>query len=109
MQFCYLTLQIFFAITLTKNHIVDKGVFMAKLSQFRDCSNQGKGVGENELKNTFNKYKDMSKQELNQTLFEEVAKQKQEGKFDYNGLSSMVESLRGALPENDYHNIKNFL
>ena len=46
---------------------------------------------------------------LNNKLFEEVARQKQNGTFDYDALSKMIETLRGSLPENDYNNLKRIL
>ena len=51
----------------------------------------------------------MSKQQLNQTLLSEVAKQKANGTFDYSQLESMVNSLQGVLPAKDYENIRSML
>ncbi len=77
---------------------------MGRLSDFSNDK-----VSEADIKDKYNTYKDMSKPQLEQTLFEEVAKQKRNGTFDYETLSKMVESLRGSLPENDYNNIKRIL
>lgn len=84
---------------------------MGKLSEFEFVKEQenGKNVNEQDIKQQFDKYKDMSKEELNSQLFNEVARQKAEGSFDYNKLAGMVESLKGTLPEQDYNNIKRIL
>lgn len=84
---------------------------MAKLSEFEFNNNRQKEekVTEQDLREKFDEYKDMSKDQLNSQLFSEVARQKAQGTFDYNKLSDMVESLRGALPEQDYNNIKRIL
>ena len=84
---------------------------MAKFSQFNQSRSEkeAKGVSEDDVRKTFNAYKDMSQDQLNQTLLQEVARQKQSGTFDYKGLESMVNSLRGMLPEQDYQNIKRLL
>lgn len=82
---------------------------MAKLSEFEFNNQKSDNVSEEELKNKFEQYKDMSKEQLNSQLFSEVARQKMEGSFDYEKLAGMVENLRGALPEQDYNNIKRIL
>ncbi len=85
---------------------------MARLSQFQGRvgqTNTQKQASEKDIKEKFDQYKDMSQAELNNTLFEEVARQKQAGTFDYDGLSRMVDSLKGALPPQDYENIKRLL
>lgn len=82
---------------------------MAKLSEFEFNNKNNTNVSEEELRNKFDEYKDMSKEQLNSQLFSEVARQKAEGSFDYNKLAEMVENLRGALPEQDYNNIKRIL
>ena len=82
---------------------------MARLSEFDFNKNKKNTVTEKELRDKFDEYKDMNKEQLNSQLFSEVARQKSQGTFDYDKLSSMVESLRGALPEQDYNNIKRIL
>jgi len=88
---------------------------MSKLSQFsknqknQSFSNEKKKPSEEELKEKFDTYKDMSKEELNSQLFKEVARQKSQGTFDYNALENMVESLQGSLSAQDYNNIKRLL
>ena len=83
---------------------------MAKLSQFKNQENKGQKMAPGQdFQDKFNQYKDMSEGELNSTLFKEVARQKGEGTFDYNALAGMVESLKNALPPQDYNNIKRLL
>lgn len=82
---------------------------MGKLSDFQFNNFKQESIKEEDLRQKFDQYKDMSKQELNSQLFSEVARQKAEGSFDYEKLSGMVENLKGALPEQDYNNIKRIL
>lgn len=86
---------------------------MSKLSDFKSYTqnndNKKKSFSEDDLKQKYDTYKDMSKEELNSQLLKEVARQKSQGTFDYNTLSSMVEGLKGSLPENDFNNIKRIL
>ena len=88
---------------------------MAKLSQFNFESNQNEKNQkeenniEKDVMNKFNEFKDMSQDQLSQTLFEEVARQKREGSFNYEALENMVESIRGSLSVNDYQNLKRML
>lgn len=84
---------------------------MAKLSEFEfnNKDNKNENVKEDDIKERFDKYKNMSKEELNSQLLSEVARQKAVGSFDYNALSKMVENLRGTLPEQDFNNIKRIL
>ena len=80
---------------------------MGRLSDFQ--SSKEEKVSEKDLREKFDEYKDMNKDQLSKQLFSEVAKQKAEGKFDFQQLSSMVENLKGMLPEQDYQNIKRIL
>ena len=82
---------------------------MARFSQFKSQTKVNNSVGEEEIKDKYNSYKDMSKEELNDALFKEVAKQKSAGTFDYDRLESMVGSLQGVLPAKDYENIQRML
>lgn len=89
---------------------------MAKLSQFsnnKDTNqnnvNAQRKASRADIEEKFNTYKDMSQEELNNQLFQEVARQKRDGSFDYNGLARMVESLQGSLTPNEYENIKRLL
>ncbi len=84
---------------------------MSKLSQYKgdEIKKNEEDDAQKELKNKFNTYKNMSKEQLNVQLMQEVARQKSSGSFDYQTLSNMVENLKGALPEKDYQNVKRIL
>ena len=70
---------------------------------------QARDIMQKDLKEKFDQYSGMNKQQLNQQLFEEVARQKKEGKFDFAALSGMVENLKGMVSQQDYENIKRIL
>ncbi len=80
---------------------------MGRLSQFENNNNEK--TKEDEIKEKFETFKGMNKNELNSELYKEVARQKSCGTFDYNKLSAMVDNLKGTLPEGDYNNIKRIL
>lgn len=83
---------------------------MAKLSNFgKENNNNQEKVSEETIKEKYNEYKDMSAKDLNQELFNEVARQKSQGKFNYNQLAGMVENLRPSLSNEQYQNIKRIL
>lgn len=85
---------------------------MGKLSQFDYTKRQDKRaetVSEEDIANKFNSLKDKPKEELEKQLFDEVAKQKREGTFDYEQLESLVEGLKSGLSEQDYQNVKRML
>ena len=82
---------------------------MARLSEFEFNENKKDYSNEEILRNKYDEFKGMGREELNNKLFEEVARQKQNGTFDYDALSKMIETLRGSLPENDYNNLKRIL
>lgn len=90
-----------------------RGEEMAKLSDFNkqlDTKTQtSNNVEENYIVKEYNKIKDLSQQEINAKLFDEVAKQKRDGTFDYQKLEQMVENLKGGLSEQDYKNVKRML
>ena len=90
-----------------------RGEEMAKLSDFNkqlDTKTQtSNNVEENDIVKEYNKIKDLSQQEINAKLFDEVAKQKRDGTFDYQKLEQMVENLKGGLSEQDYKNVKRML
>lgn len=82
---------------------------MAKLSEFEFKQESNNKSQEKLLRDKYDEFKGMNKEELNSKLFEEVSRQKQNGTFDFQSLSNMVESLRGSLPEGDYNNLKRIL
>ena len=79
-----------------------------KLSQFSGDKKQ-KVVTENDLKHTYEKFKDMSQTELFDSLMQQVAVQKEKGTFDYKKLEEMVNSLQSSLPKENFENIKRIL
>ncbi len=85
---------------------------MSRLSEFQpnyeNKGNQNKSQ-EEELRNKYDQFQNMDRNQLNAQLYQEVARQKSAGTFDYPSLISMVEGLRGSLPEADYQNIKRIL
>lgn len=85
---------------------------MGKLSQFDYTKRQDKRaetVSEEDIAKKYNSLKDMPKDQLERQLFDEVAKQKREGTFDYEKLESLIEGLKSGLSEQDYQNVKRML
>lgn len=85
---------------------------MGKLSQFDYTKRQDKRaetVSEEDIAKKYNSLKDMPKDQLERQLFDEVAKQKREGTFDYEQLESLVKELKSGLSEQDYQNVKRML
>lgn len=68
-----------------------------------------KNISEKDIMDKYNEYKDLSASQLNDELFKEVAKQKQDGSFNYTQLENMVESLKGSLSPENYQNMKRIL
>ena len=64
---------------------------------------------EDDLMQEYDKLKDLSGDELNKRLFDEVKKQKREGTFDFDSLNQSVESVKGYMSEETYKNIKGIL
>ena len=81
---------------------------MARFSQFTSSSKQEK-VSSETIQERFDSYKNMSKQQLNDALLSEVAKQKQSGNFDYQQLKNMVDALQGVISQKDYQNVVELL
>ncbi len=84
---------------------------MSRLSEFQP-KNENRQSGksqEEEIRQKYNQFSGMNQSQLNAELYKEVARQKSAGTFDYASLSSMVEGMRGSLPESDYQNIKRIL
>lgn len=87
-------------------YIVLGDVNMGKFSQFSSNVNR---ATEQDIRQKFDSYKDMSKPQLQETLMREVAKQKANGSFDYKTLESMVDGLQGMLSPQEYDNIRKIL
>lgn len=82
---------------------------MAKFSQFQNNNRGNEHASQDEIRNKYDQYKDMSSTQLNQELLSEVARQKANGQFDYQALENMVNSLQGVLPWQDFQNIRRIL
>lgn len=82
---------------------------MTKLSEFKSDNRQKKAVTEQDLQQTYEKYKDKSQSELFESLMQQVNLQKANGTFDYGTLEQMVNSLQGSLPKENFENIKRIL
>ena len=93
---------------LAKFSYIELGEKTMKLSQFSGDETQ-KVVTENDLKHTYEKFKDMSQAELFDNLMQQVAVQKEKGTFDYKKLEEMVNSLQSGLPKENFENIKRIL
>lgn len=64
---------------------------------------------EEDVKKRYEELRAMDNSQLTATLFEEVAKQKREGTFDYSSLLASVENIRGLIPQKTYNELKNLL
>ena len=67
------------------------------------------GADEEKIRGVYNELKDLDSSALNKKLQEEVAKQKSSGQFNYEMLSSSVESMRAFLPQETFNNLQNLL
>ena len=83
---------------------------MKSFSSFcKENSKKNENFEKKDIKETYEELKDLNSDELSQKLFEEVKKQKEEGVFDYEGLSANLELMKTFLPKNTYENMKNML
>lgn len=57
----------------------------------------------------YNELKDLSHDDLSKKLIDEVARQKQNGTFNYNQILQTMEGLRGFMPQENYENMKRIL
>lgn len=73
---------------------------MAKLSEFSSCKSEQENI-----EKRVEEYKTMNEVQLKNELLKQVAKQKQEGKFDINALRGMAEQVRGVIGEDSYKNV----
>ena len=81
-----------------------------KLSEFENNDKTSERTSSEQiLMEKFDEYKNMGHDELSDRLFSEVKKQKENGVFNYDKLEKMVENLHGAIPEENYDNIKRIL
>lgn len=77
-------------------------------NQKQDSNKYDENMKEN-LQNKFNEFSQMSQENLMQELFKEVAKQKNNGTFDYQKLEQTLSILRPTLGEDNYQNMKKIL
>ena len=90
---------------------------MKSLSNFSKETFEGKkeslkekaSFTEEDIKQTFDKYKDMPQDELLKTFFSEVDKQKKDGTFDIENLKSLVNSMAPILTQEQLSNINSIL
>ena len=83
---------------------------MKSFSSFcKENSKKNENFEKKDIKETYEDLKDLNSDELSQKLFEEVKRQKEEGVFDYEGLSANLELMKTFLPKNTYENMKNML
>ena len=61
------------------------------------------------VENLYNQYKNKSEDELIEELYKHVAKQKQNGTFDYNTLSNMLEKISPLLSTQQKQKMKEIL
>ena len=66
-------------------------------------------VKQEDVVKEYDKIKNLSQEEAQKLLFNEVFRQKQNGTFNFEALSAQVEGLRGYLPEKDFQNLKRML
>lgn len=57
----------------------------------------------------YNKYKNKNQQQLLDELFKNVEEQKQNGSFDYNGLTNMLEKMSPFLNQEQKQNLETLL
>lgn len=65
-----------------------------------------KSMTEEDIVRTYNNLKDLNGDQLSKMLFAEVAKQKDEGTFNYQSLITSIESIKSLIPQNTYENLK---
>ena len=84
-----------------------------KLSEYKNEQNQQETnknkAPEKSVEDLYNTYKNMNQSELMQTLFSEVAKQKQQGSFDYNKLQNSLNQVMPYLNDEQKKNLLTIL
>lgn len=66
-------------------------------------------IQEEDIKNEYEKIKDLSQQEASNRLMQEVMRQKQNGSFDFDKLAQQVDALKGYLPQKDFESLQKLL
>lgn len=83
-----------------------------KLSEFKNekqNSQKTSAKSDADLMDKYNELKDLSHDDLSKKLIDEVARQKQNGTFNYNQILQTMESLKGFMPQENYENMKRIL
>lgn len=83
-----------------------------KLSEFKNekqNSQKTSAKSDADLMDKYNELKDLSHDDLSKKLIDEVARQKQNGTFNYNQILQTMEGLRGFMPQENYENMKRIL
>ena len=78
-----------------------------KISDFKQNNKEDKK--QEDLMGQYNDLKDLSQDDLTRKLFEETTRQKQEGTFDYEKLSSTLNSLSMYMPKENFEKMKSIL
>lgn len=78
-------------------------------SEFTKQKIEDQTLKQDDVMKKYEELKSLNNNQLTAKLFEEVAKQKQEGTFDYNSLVQSVESIKNFVPSNTYQNLKGML
>ncbi len=88
---------------------------MKSLSEFgnekieQDKIEQDAIFDEKNIRNTYEKYKDLPEDELLKTFLKEVENQKSNGTFNYENLKSLVDSMAPMLSTEQLFNINTLL
>ena len=93
---------------------------MSKLSEFKNNKidekentqnnkTQKENITEKDLMDKYNQYKELDSNQIRDELFNEVARQKANGVFDYNKLENSLDSIKGVIGEDNYQNMKKIL
>lgn len=75
----------------------------------KNNSNKQESINEEDVKKKINHYSKLNEGDLMKELHKEVAKQKAEGKFDVNKISSQVENIMPMLNEKQKSNLERIL
>ncbi|MBO4412905.1 MAG: hypothetical protein J5779_02715 [Clostridia bacterium] len=85
---------------------------MAKnLFDFANENNEAgsQNIDEKYIRNKVNEYSQMDEQQMMSKLFQEVQKSKQNGSFNYNDLSTKLNSVKGYLTDEQIQKLEKLL
>lgn len=83
--------------------------YTKKPQQEKQREESVKSVSEEDVMKQYEELKGMDNSQLTARLFDEVARQKKDGTFDYASLAQSVENIKGYLPQKTYQSLKNML